>query len=387
MVSISNPYDDIESVEWDREASVSGDTAIAHKVQGHIHPNYDPLDSHVSVYDYMIGEQADDAGEYLPDEEQYTIVHVNSASDGGVTWPPSEYSDGGRDPEVDGVVAFPGLEWRPNEHVIGYFTTVDEDDVGEPDDRSDNIRQIVEGEEYFVLEDGALALLAHPEQYYSFASLDWERYEDDFEEFTHDDGFIGLEVYNRRQPEIGDDKDIRLWDRFLTAYGPDRLPIAVGVDDPNPSTDNDIEIGAGLDRYYTTIPLTDDEFDPSDQEGSMEAIANCYREGRLFSHRRSSWDHPEESVPDVPEVHGVDVDHDANTIELDTEHAETIEWISRGNVVEAGEQIDIDETHVPYVRARLESNPDGETITQAFGVDGPAAALGDADLGDVEIGG
>lgn len=383
IVNIRNPYEELGTIEYNPDATVSGDDCIAHKSENHNHIRSDlaePTPQYVA--DAYAGQGPDNDGNVLPDKHRYTVfgvIHHHKL------WPWTEWSSldddyEDRDPEQMDIVNYPGLEYRTSEHVSGLFINTDDD----PDTLREAVEQVRDETESHVPEEGvAFAYLAHPESYYEDPRLEWRRYRDLFEEFS-DEEFVGLEIFGRRSAPLDQTVDVRLWDRFLTWFAPERLPVAFGVDDYGGSN---FIIGNEFDRRYIRVFLRDDEFDPSDQEGSRKAARDAMVDGRSSITRLSAWDPETDDRPTEPKFTAIDVDQSAHTITLTTEDAETIEWVSKGEVVETGESIDLSTDHYPYVRARLESNPDGETYTQAFGIEVDAdVEIQDAELNDASFG-
>ena len=387
MVEIYNPYNGIGTVEWDRDATISGDDVIAHKTDIHFHARGGLNEDH-EVIDFLTGDGPCNDGHYIDEGDEFTLVMLSTMLQlSDVDWPWSTF-DTPRDPTDvrggDGVIAFPGREWRENHHLDSLFSTASypnqgwDPTEGEPESRQDQHEATLTDEEYHVEpENGGVSVLAHPVQY-EVAPKDYV----EFEKWSLEDGMAGTEIYGRRYGM--DDDAVNLWDDLLTYWGPERMIWGFGASD-SPSGE-DAVMGSFLNRYYQTVLLTDDEFDVEDQAGSRIAVADKMMRGAMFGHRRSEWDPDTDPTPEVPKVTNVDVDHNAETITLGAHNYKTIEWISKGEVVATGETIDIDPTHVPYVRAELRTNPDGETVTQPFAVSTQSGSLGDATLGDVQIG-
>lgn len=340
-----DPYDD---VDW---------TAVGHHkcefhnhVRGRMHEPADVVD--------------------LYHDRGYTIYAVADHATRPIKWPWTEFSaiDSAyedRNPETMGVVAFPGSEFVVAEHVVALFTTlthanVDTDAI---DVRWDQSHEIVDRTDHFVpSENGGLAVIAHPASYYYLdPENSWERYRPDFETRGREEGMLGLEVFNRASVL---DQDLRLWDRLLTAFAPDRMVWGFGVDDPK-----EYVLGSDVDVHWTTILMDESEFDPSDQSGSRRAAARAMTAGRTLLHRRHSWDPADDEPASVPHVHAIDVDSSAGTIAIDASNYDAIVWVSRGNVVSTDETVELSTDHAPYVRAHLANEEGSETSTQPFGLD------------------
>lgn len=353
-------YDPYQAVDWD--------TVDYHKSQFH---------NHVSG---RINEPAEIVDLYH--DQGYSVYAVADKGYNSIAWPWTEFSeisdqyDENRDPQSMGVVAFPGAELGARthiEHIGSIFSTLDhetadfEDIHDETAPRNDNatdvIRAIISREDHHVPEEnGGLAILNHPYRYYDDPDEDWDRYQPHFEMFTREEGFIGLEAFNKEPPE---NEDIQLWDNLLTEFAPDRLIWGFGVDDP----DGEYNVGNRVDIRWTTVLLDEAEFNPSDQNGSRIAAAAAFREGRTLCHQRERWDNDTEEPAPVPQVDAIEIDAATEDITIKASDYNSLEWVSSGEVVSTDRTLSLTPNHAPYIRAHLRNDDGGETSTQPFGID------------------
>lgn len=321
-------------------------------------------------------------GNTLPDREAYTIFATADKGDDPMAWPWTDYESvdysdapGGYrdsinlDPESMGVVSFPGAEMSGgDEHVSSIFSTFSHGRDYQAT-RHEQIEDVIENEtdDHVPSENGGLVVMGHPFRYYDDPDTDWDRYVPDFDRWSNEDGLVGLEVLNKESSPYGGRggnlQDITLWDNLLSHYAPERPMWATGVDDPS---SGEFNIGDLVDTRWTTILLNSGEFDPSDQHGTRVSAADAFINGQLFAHERPPWDADSEDPASVPHVTSIDINHNAGMITIAAEHAETIEWVSEGDVVETGPRIKLRKGHEPYVRAQLSNEVGGLTLTQPW---------------------
>jgi len=226
-----------------------------------------------------------------------------------------------------GVVAFPGCEFTIAEHVEAIFTTLDHDAAaGSFDAIGDRVAEIIEREAHHVpQENGGLVVLNHPRRYYDDPDEDWTRYVPLFETYTRPDGLVGMEVFNKEAPN---NEDVRLWDLLLT------------------------------------------EFSPDSQWESRLSTARAFREGRTLFHEREPWDSDAEDPAVPPTVESMSIASQGDEITIEASHYDSLEWISRGDVVSTDRTISLDPDYLPYVRAHLRNDDGAETSTQPFVLSG-----------------
>lgn len=382
---IHNPYEAVGEIHYDLDASISGSAVIAHKSQNHNHPRGD-LDQPEDIIELYLGLGEDDSGNTLEDGEEYTVTAVAHKSDYDIIWPWTDY---GIDPEDQGVVAYPASEWIDEEHVNSLFSTVVNDDMGGdgwPASRREQIEATLEQDDHHIPpENGGLSGLAHPSSYIDIPDVEDRRYDLEFSQWGLDDGLIGIEIFGRREGDIGDNAEIELWDALLERFAPDRMLWGYGVDDYGTANQS---IGGDVDRRWVSVLMTDDEFDPSDQDESRVVAAQKYRDGTFFSHRIASWDPENEDRPTYPKIETIDVDNEDWSISIEWFDGDKIEMVSSGDVVETQTEspstFEIEPDHYPYVRFRLGKNSEGETFTNPFGIGG-VDEIRDAEINDAQF--
>lgn len=369
---------DTEETADTENSSGSESQLIAHNPYEGV--SWDSVDHHKSQFHNHVRGRIDEPAEIadLYQDQGYTVYAVADKGYNPMAWPWTEFSEldeeyeEDRDPESMGVVAFPGCEFTLYEHISSIFSTLNHetadieayDDESGPydEDATDQIRAIVNREDHYVPEEnGGLAILNHPYRYYDDPDEDWERYQSHFEMFTQDEGFIGLEAFNK---EASENEDIQLWDNLLTEYAPDRLIWGFGTDDPH----KEYDVGDRVDIRWTTVLLDEAEFNPSNQHDSRVAAAAAFREGRTFCHQRASWDDDTEEPAPVPQVETIEIDAAAEEITIEASDYDTLEWISSAEVVSTDRTISLTPDHAPYIRAHLWNDAGGETSTQPFGI-------------------
>lgn len=299
-----------------------------------------------------------------------------------------------QDPEALDCVAY-----RCREHVGGELEHVHDlfgKDYPAPGEIEGNDSR--QGAVGVIIQNDGHAVIAHPQEYRQLGDEDPTEYSAVFDEFPASDRFSGTDCHPEDYPEFAEyDRTDGLlgvevigckghffdgWDTLLDYYT-DRDPI-FGY--PASDLQSAMSIGDESMRFETAIVTHPDNIDASDQEGSRETIRKCFEKGCAVGIVRSSWDDDTENSPTVPIINSIDVD--GNTITIDATDAGEIRWISSGETVETGETITITDDEAPYVRAELESNPDGMMFTQPIGVSTDlTATIGDATLGDITFGG
>lgn len=217
---------------------------------------------------------------------------------------------------------------------------------------------------------GGLQIINHPGQYWNIAtnykegeknSPEWHA-----ENFMLYPSLIGLEVYNQgnRRPN-----DRILWDRILSKTMPLRPVWGYSCDDTHTAEQ--------YFRNYQYMLMTD-----LSVESLKEAMING---STIFSYEYTG-----SGEAKAPHVKSLKIDEANHTITIDTDDAETIEWISsthrtdnsnpsslKSSVVSLGKKFDYTGFQGSYVRARL-VNKYGETALQPFGFDiasGPASTI------------
>lgn len=398
MITI-DPY---EAVDWD--------TVGRYKSEYHLHSYIDTDVAYLphEMVDVLTGDGEDQNGNTMPVGEEYEVFGViDRCEQSPIVWPWTDFESLDEDPRTDGqhdgdfenrdpsevgpdgVIAVPGEElyvideWQQVEHVLSLFSTLDyhELEQSEVRERTDWYDQVLKHDNLW--EPEPVMVIAHAKRYYDDPETDWVRYIEDFENYSLEDGLIGLEAVNKNANE---GEDLVLWDRLLTKFAPDRMIFGIANDDAGRS-DQESGVGLGFDHRFTVTLLHPSEFDPNDQDSSRQATVDAYKRGQMFFVERDSYNPDTEDPPQEPVV--TDVTVDGNTITLDADHWNSIEWISKGEVVETGLEITVTEDDAPYVRAELKTNPGATTYTQPWGIEGGdvSAALYDAELNDASLGG
>ena len=351
--------DIFETVEFaDPYVEVDWESYGRHKAQFHVHPHYGDIGPPQEVYDRYV-----DLG--------YEVINVQPKDDldHGKPWPLEEMGEmhdewESRYPEDDGVVALPGVEYENPQHLVGLFTEVMRDDldaagvpggIGHPNPQYETARYVIDaGATPETVEP--LLFLAHVGRYR--ASEHWEDPWDEewlshYDRMFQMDPVLGLEAISYSFSY--DDRD--LWDHLLAEATPDRPVIGTSVDDIA-----DLETA---DRGWVTFYLSNEEFSPSDQQSTQEAVWEALVSGR------TSFSTTSEPGMEAPTIERIERDDDARTITIDGAGHDVIEWVSHGDVVETGPTIEYDTDVVgEYVRAQLvDGDPDDPTTitcTQAW---------------------
>jgi hypothetical protein len=68
--------------------------------------------------------------------------------------------------------------------------------------------------------------------------------------------------------------------------------------------------------------------------------------------------------------HAVPLFNTADEITIEASHYDSLEWISRGDVVSTDRTISLDPDYLPHVRAHLRNDDGAETSTQPFVLSG-----------------
>lgn len=184
-----------------------------------------------------------------------------------------------------------------------------------------------------------LTMFYHPGRYQH--DVDW--YINFFRRYDH---LLGIEVYNQGDRYSG---DRRFWDSLLTRVMPERKVWGFSNDDMHSENH--------LGRNWNLLLLP---------ELSEEWVRKGLKQGRLFYVYA-----PEgHDGPQPPEIETIDVSPGKGTINLETNGADSVRWISEGQVVERGNILRLNDhlTDESYVRAELYGP--GETVigTQPFGI-------------------
>lgn len=205
---------------------------------------------------------------------------------------------------------------------------------------------------------GGLQIINHPGQYWNLSteykngeknSPEWHA-----ENFRLFESLVGLEVYNQgnRRPN-----DRILWDQVLTITMPERPVWGYSCDDTHTA-----------EQYFRNYQFM------LMPQLSVEDL----KEAMMGGNTVFSYEYTGSGEAKAPHVESITVDKEAKTITIDTDDADTIEWIystyrtgsaastTKSAVVGYGKTFDYNGFGGSYVRARL-INSFGETATQPFG--------------------
>lgn len=340
-----------EGVDWS--------TVEYHKTEFHNHPHGD--ENRAEAYDVYL-----DAG--------YTVFATGVEARNPIAYPASDFN---RDPESDGVVFYPSAEQRRSEHQCSLFTKIVHDDFSKfPVSRQQQAREVVEATNLY--EPDALLTVEHPARY-TDDPTDTNRWRDEIARWPG--RFLGFSSLHKSDLE----ENIEIWENALNAWAPQRIPWILAVDDPGGAAPWGGR-GDDVDIRVTTLLLDPDDFDPSDQIGTMHAAIDSFKSGHFTASWRDSWDDGSEDPPILPRLDSVAVDEDSIT--LSVSDTDSIEWRSGGETIDTGETIQLDESAAPAVYACLKSNPEAETFTQPWAVldESSISELRDAEIADAEFG-
>ena len=240
------------------------------------------------------------------------------------TWPWQAYD---REPKALNMVAIQGNEISALDDIGSYFN-----DYGNPDLQSEEeaIKEIGRR--------GGVAVFNHPGRYKK--TVEW--YVDMYQRYNH---LIGLEIYNKRDRYPGDRQK---WDEILTEALPERPIWGIANDDMHK-----LEEDIGFSWNVIILPeLTSDLVRQALEKG-------CF----FFVHSPKG----QNSKP-VPIIKAITVDERSGILKIKASGYEKIIWVSQGNIVHQGNQLNlIDLPDVQkFVRAEVHG-PDSTVIgTQPF---------------------
>ncbi len=320
--SMTNPY---AEVDWG--------TAGQYKANMHTHTTMsDGSDDPATVIDvyHSLG---------------YNILAItdhDTSSPSTPTWPWTDY---GRDPVALDMIAIEGNEISRPHHTLSYFC-----DYGNPSETL--CEQAIIG----IGNQGGLAVLAHPVYTNHYlgtqglpAGMTWtsEVYANLFKQYTQ---LVGMEVYNHITHM---DAHRPVWDAILTLTMPDRPVWGFSNDDSHSPSHR----GYGYEIFLLSDP---------NEQGVRTAMENgSFYFGYAYEVGKSG-----------PTIHSIDVDVLTGHIHIHASDYERIDWISRGKVVEIGDEIRIDASSSVqnYIRAEIIGSS-GVAFTQPFGVINPCRYL------------
>lgn len=373
-------YDPYEAVDWS--------TIEHHKAEWHNHVRGDMETAH-ELIDMYAGQGPDPAGNTLVDGEEYTVFAAGNKGTMPMLWPWTELDQvdsayENRDPESLGVVAFPAAEIQKPNHVNSLFSTLQDDDIESDFDtsKSEHVGNILrEGAKQSIPDGENMTVHTHPVRQLDSPKVHrkTDRIKPEFIDHSMEDGHIGIAAaFKESRVQSG----IRgygpsVWDKLLTRFMPHRRLWGFGEDDAFEYRG----IGEDVDMQITTVLLQPSEFDPSDQAGSRQAVADALRAGRTLFHDRTTYDPA--NPPTYAHIDNVSIDGGEITVGVENRDQYTIHWISNGREVGRGSSFQVADEHFPYVRAEVRAE-DATTYTQPWAISAPRGEVGDAALGDVQ---
>lgn len=266
-----------------------------------------------------------------------------------------------RDPAQMGMIAIPGVELSKDRR-----NNWSESTGGEFNHHNDFFTGR-KGQEFMSLREsyaytqaiGGMQIINHPGQYWNLSisyapgaknSPEWHA-----ENFRLYNSLIGFEVYNQgnRRPN-----DRILWDQVLTINMPETPVWGYSCDDTHTA-----------EQYFRNYQfMLMDDF-------SVDALKDAMRQGKTVF----SYEYTGSGQDKAPHINDITIDDENGTITIDSDDADTIEWIysthrtnsssaasTKSTVVGLGNKFDFNNYQGSYVRARL-VNRYGETATQPFG--------------------
>jgi histidinol phosphatase-like PHP family hydrolase len=247
------------------------------------------------------------------------------------TWPWQEF---GKDPVKLAMVAIEGNEISRFHHIGSLYS-----DYGDPEVASeeDAFQQIAE-------RDG-LAIFNHPGRYTESEKPGMQRSIDWYcDHLLRHPKILGLEIYNQQDRYPGDRKT---WDAVLSRLLPERPVWGLANDDMHAPSKSfayswNILLLPELDDALVRQALIDGQF--------------------FFAHSPQGKD-----GPPPPVIERIAVDEQSGTIQIEATGYTSIEWISGGEVVHTGTELDLSKlSEANYVRAMIHG-PEGTVVgTQPF---------------------
>ncbi|MGL4624354.1 MAG: Ig-like domain-containing protein [Culicoidibacterales bacterium] len=200
--------------------------------------------------------------------------------------------------------------------------------------------------------EGGIGHINHPGRYYAPDEkvYNFEWYQTILRE---NDFLVGVEVINRADRYSG---DRQLWDRMLTEMIDERDIWGFANSDAHRDED--------VDTSYNMM-LIEGEYTEEKMRAAMES-------GEFYFTAKRTAENNKQNDPTVapPVIDNIVVDNNADTITIEGENIDSIEWISSNSrTIGTGEIIDLDDasSSTPYVRAVIK-NAGGVTFTQPFKV-------------------
>jgi len=328
---IDNPY---ENVDWENHQHYKANLHThTTRSDGSLSPQ-EVVDRYHAL-GYKILAITDHNEVTYPWEGFSALKHSNSAKEkleeGRIDSSAVNYEN--RDPEELNMFAIQGNEVSSPHHLGSYFSNYGD----QPGDEHVTIEAIAQ--------KNGLTLLNHPGRY---TNRNPEKYTVDFyaDVFNRYHHVTGMEVYNQgdRYPT-----DRKLWDEVLSTTMPERPIWGYSNDDFHGGDEK-------LGRNWNLFILP---------ELTEESIRQGMLDGR-FLHVYAVEGH---RGPETPKIESIKINKKKGTIGIQSSGQDSIRWISGGNVVGRGSQIDLDDVAglTGYVRAEI-FGPGSVTGTQPFGI-------------------
>lgn len=342
VVTIDNPYDEID---W---------TAVGqYTFAAHIHTSYG------SDYGHNGGENPHNVIDFYASEGRIPVDivaftdHQRSIDTTVYPWTelskldriPADETYENRDPAEMGMIAIEGLEVEGMDAELDQMGGFNAGDLVRDYDSVQDIFETID-------ERGGWGWFFHPCEYYDEPGDGWA--DGYYEKFLDTiPNCIGMEVVNgaMRSPY-----DENLWDNALTAMAPNDRVIGAAGDDLHST-------GATYPMSWNTVLLDPESFDPEDQAGTTAAIQSAITSGRTF------FSHANPGDPDAiaPTIEALRIDDAEQRVEVSASHYDSVEWISEGQVITRGNEVDLtDEDVGSYLRVKLEKVWEGMTWSQAL---------------------
>jgi predicted metal-dependent phosphoesterase TrpH len=227
------------------------------------------------------------------------------------TWPWQAFD---RDPEKLNMVAIQGNEISEVNHMVSLFNDYGNSTVSSEKEALEEIGR-----------RGGLAVFNHPGRYKR--SVEWYTYM-----YRLYDHLIALEIINKdnRYPD-----DRKTWDAILTQLAPERSVWGVSNDDMHqPKKD------IGFSWNVIILPeLTKDLVRQAIEQGCFYFVHTP------FGHEG----------PPVPVIESINVDEQSGTIEIEVSGHDYITWVSQGNIIHKGDQLNLNDLPEAdkYVRVEI----------------------------------
>ena len=240
-----------------------------------------------------------------------------------------------RDPDGLGIIAIQANELSRHHHMGSFFNDHNEAPYGT---RVEN--RVTEQESLdAVANKNGIAMLYHPGRYDRTAEWYTNLY-------LKNDHLFGLEVYNQgdRYPN-----DRVIWDSILSVTMPERPVWGYSNDDMHARRN------LGYNWNIMILP-----------ELTLDWVRKGMENGLSFFVYAPSG----HNGPEPPTIHSIDVNQQEGVIKITASGADSIQWISNGNVVFEGNEINLNELEGlgSYVRAVIFGAENSIIGTQPFGI-------------------